>query len=58
MCHCSGYGAGDVGWLNHRGYAMYAWRDGWRRATQVSEDTRNYLFRSAADEIAAAKPLA
>jgi FkbM family methyltransferase len=34
-----------VGWLAERGYAMFTWRNGWQRASQVSEDGRNYLFR-------------
>ncbi len=34
-----------VAWLAERGYLMYAWRNGWRHADQVSSETRNYLFR-------------
>jgi FkbM family methyltransferase len=37
-----------VAWLGERGYVMYAWRNGWRHAAQVSSDTRNYLFRPGA----------
>jgi FkbM family methyltransferase len=34
-----------VDWLVERGYRMYTWRHGWRQASQVSLDRRNYLFR-------------
>lgn len=34
-----------VAWLTHRGYTMYTWQAGWRPASCVSADTRNYLFR-------------
>ncbi len=37
-----------VAWLAQRGYVMYAWRNAWRPAGQVSPDTRNYLFRPGA----------
>jgi FkbM family methyltransferase len=37
-----------VDWLAQHGYVMYAWRNGWRPAEQVSFGTRNYLFRPGA----------
>jgi FkbM family methyltransferase len=35
-----------VGWLAERGYLMYTWQHGWKRADQVTATTRNYLFRA------------
>jgi FkbM family methyltransferase len=35
-----------VGWLAERGYLMYIWQRGWRRAGRVTAATRNYLFRA------------
>jgi hypothetical protein len=41
-----GYSPDDVvDWLTARGYAMHTWKDGWQAASEVSPDTRNYLFR-------------
>ncbi len=34
-----------VSWLVKRDYTMHVWRNGWRRAENVTEGTRNYLFR-------------
>ncbi|GAB2769418.1 FkbM family methyltransferase [Amycolatopsis magusensis] len=34
-----------VEWLTSRGYAMYAWRQGWQATGQVCLHTNNYLFR-------------
>jgi FkbM family methyltransferase len=40
-----GYSPDDVvSWLTERGYAMHTWREGWRPVSQVSAQTRNYLF--------------
>jgi FkbM family methyltransferase len=50
--HIARYGgaaAEIVTWLARRGYAMYVWQDGWRRAAAISPEQRNYLFQ-AADE--------
>jgi FkbM family methyltransferase len=41
------YSATDVvDWLSERGYEMYTWQRGWRRARLVTNQTRNYLFRA------------
>jgi FkbM family methyltransferase len=48
--HIARYGgaaAEIVTWLARRGYAMYVWQDGWRRAAAISPEQRNYLFQSA-----------
>jgi FkbM family methyltransferase len=33
-----------VDWLLQRGYTMHTWHNGWREATELSEQHRNYLF--------------
>jgi FkbM family methyltransferase len=46
--HLARYGCAPediVTWLCDRGYAMYSWRGAWHPARQVSQGTRNYLFR-------------
>ncbi len=35
-----------VDWLSQRGYLMYTWKRGWQRTGQVTDATRNYLFRT------------
>ena len=35
-----------VDWLSERGYLMYTWQRGWKRASRVTDTTRNYLFRT------------
>jgi len=36
-----------VEWLATRGYAMYAWRGGWRVTDHVCPHANNYVFRTA-----------
>jgi len=36
-----------VDWFGEREYTMHTWQQGWRPADRVTEQTRNYLFRSA-----------
>lgn len=55
--HCARYGnrPGEVAeWLEQRGYAMWAWQGGWRRAESVCPHRRNYLFRQLGPSAVAA----